>query len=170
MFALASARRAWAIALLTLVAPVPAHAQFGGFIKRAIGEKVAEKVTHKAEGQKTDSAAGTIAAAAPVAANADSTGVHEEKASPVRICLDDAYFTAAQLRAKALQAKAGSDPLLLRRYTEAWPKYSAAAQEASARADTAAIRRVMMAYYREVFGASLISRQDTVAAQRKCGA
>jgi hypothetical protein len=168
MYALASTRRAWAIALITLVAPQAAHAQFGGLIKRAIGEKVAdkiaEKVTHKAEGQKTDSAAGTISP------NTDLSRLHEEKATPLGTCLEESYYTAAQLRVRELQARAASDPLLLRRYVDAWPKYGAAAQEASVRADTAGVRRVMMAYYREVFGPSLISQQDTAAARRKCGA
>ena len=44
-------------------APARADAQFGGLVKRVIGQKVVEKVTEKVtkpEGQKTDSAAGTV--------------------------------------------------------------------------------------------------------------
>jgi hypothetical protein len=43
--------------------PARAEAQFGGLVKRVIGQKVVEKVTDKGtkpEGQKADSAAGTI--------------------------------------------------------------------------------------------------------------
>lgn len=178
-----SIRARFALLALLAAAPHTAQPQFGGLIKRAIGQKVVEKVTdkvtQKADGQKTDSAAGTIAPATSVpgasAAGATAPGVdvspiHDDKPSAIRTCLEDAYFTVAQLRAKELQSRAKSDPLLLRRYAEAWPKYGAAAQEASVRADTAAIRRVMMAYYREVFGASLISAQDTLTAHRKCRA
>src|SRR3954462_10099685 len=64
MFTSIFARRLSGLALLALLVPCAAHAQFGGFIKRAIGEKVldkvAEKVTKKPEGQHADSAAGTI--------------------------------------------------------------------------------------------------------------
>ena len=47
MFALSFRRRARLVALLGLLVPAAAHAQFGGLIKRAIGEKVAEKVGEK---------------------------------------------------------------------------------------------------------------------------
>ena len=63
MLTIRSGRHAWAIAFVALLAPGAAHAQLGGLIKRAIGEKVVDKVPEKVtkpEGQKTDSAAGTI--------------------------------------------------------------------------------------------------------------
>jgi len=222
------ARRAGSLALLVLLAP-SAHAQFGGFIKRAIGEKVVEKVTDKVthkEGQKTDSAAGTVeptgrgarmrmTPGAPMAsvqltpdtldmalrgldalatafsrrdslgtvadaigkrlgdlssANAELSRSYQEKASVIHTCRQEVFFGIARKRGEEVQARAMADPGFQRRFLDAQTRYAKLATEAQARGDTIALRRLQLELYAAILGSSVDFRQDTIAAQRKCGA
>jgi hypothetical protein len=88
----------------------------------------------------------------------------------IHTCRQEVFHAIAQKRGKDLQARMASDPGLKRRYAEGYARYTKAAMDAIAKGDTLALQNLQMEYYRSVLGVDFNSRQDTVAANDRCGA
>ena len=102
-------------------------------------------------------------------ANGDLSRTFHEKANAIHSCRQDVFTAIANKRGQDLQTRLAADPTLQRKYAEGYARYASAASDAAAKGDTARLQKLQLEYYRSVLGPGFSSRQDTVAANAKCG-